>query len=416
LAETDSSPNVRCCIVGGGPAGMMLALQLARGGVDVLVLEKHGDFLRDFRGDTVHPSTLRVLDSLGLMQQFERLPQRRESQLYARFADGMLAFADFSGLRPFPYLALVPQWDLLDLLAKEGRKLPNFDLRMRCEATGFVFADGDPSARVVGVLARDADGQAFEIRADQVIAADGRHSILRRDALLPLRDLGAPMDVLWFRLPLAPGDPEVTHGVAGRGKFLVMIHRGDYWQAGLVVAKGRADALLADGGATFRALLAEVDPDLAARATALDIAKVSTLTVSVDRLERWHRPGLLAIGDAAHAMSPMGGVGINLAIQDAVAAANLLGPALRGTQPIDDAQLARVQQRREWPTRVIQGLQTQIQRRVIAPVLAGNGAAPNAPKWLRALLRWHAVRAIPAHVVGLGPRHDVAHFGAGERT
>jgi len=195
-----------------------------------------------------------------------------------------------------------------------------------------------------------------------------------------------------------------------------MIHRGDYWQAGLVVAKGRADALLADGGAAFRGLLGEVDPPLAARAAGLDIAKVSTLSVSVDRLDRWHRPGLLAIGDAAHAMSPIGGVGINLAIQDAVAAANLLGPALLGKQPIDDAELARVQQRREWPTRLVQTLQTQIQRRVIAPILADNGSAPSAPKWLRALLRWHAVRAIPAHVVGLGPRHDVAHFGAAERS
>jgi 2-polyprenyl-6-methoxyphenol hydroxylase-like FAD-dependent oxidoreductase len=416
VAETGSPTKVRCCIVGGGPAGMMLALQLARGGVDVLVLEKHADFLRDFRGDTVHPSTLRVLDSLGLMPQFGRLPQRRETQLYARFADGMLAFADFSGLRPFPYLALVPQWDLLDLLASEGRKLPNFTLRMRCEATGFVFENGDPSARVVGVQACDADGNSFEIRADLVVAADGRHSILRRDALLPLRDLGAPMDVLWFRVPLAPNDPDVTHGVAGRGKFLVMIHRGDYWQAGLVVAKGRADALLADGGAPFRKLLAEAAPSLAERAAALDIAKVSTLTVSVDRLERWHRPGLLAIGDAAHAMSPIGGVGINLAIQDAVATANLLGPALLGMQLITDTELERVQQRREWPTRVVQTLQTQIQRRVIAPVLAQDGNAPAAPKWLRALLRWHAARAIPAHIVGLGPRHEVAHFGAMERT
>jgi len=416
LAATGYPSNVRCCIVGGGPAGMMLALQLARGGVDVLVLEKHADFLRDFRGDTVHPSTLRVLDSLGLMPQFERLPQRRETQLYVRFADGMLAFADFGGLRPFPFLALVPQWDLLDLLATEGRKLPNFDLRMRCEATGFVFENGDPAARIVGVQARDADGNSFEVRADLVVAADGRHSILRRDALLPLRDLGAPMDVLWFRLPIATGDPDVTHGVAGRGKFLVMIHRGDYWQAGLVVAKDRADALLADDGAPFRRLLVEVDPPLAERAAVLDVAKVGTLSVAVDRLERWHRPGLLAIGDAAHAMSPIGGVGINLAIQDAVAAANLLGPALLGTLPITDAELARVQQRREWPTRVVQTLQTQIQRRVIAPVLARDGRAPAAPKWLRALLRWHAVRAIPAHVVGLGPRHDVAHFGTAERA
>lgn len=404
--------RTRCLVVGGGPAGIMLGLQLARGGVEVVVLEKHADFLRDFRGDTVHPSTLLVLDSLGLMPQFAALPQRRETQLRVRFADGVLAAADFSGLRPYSWLALVPQWDLLDMLADEGRKLPNFALRMSCEAEAFLFEKDDASARVVGVRARNADGTALEIHADLVVAADGRHSLVRRDALLPLRDLGAPMDVLWFRLPLAAGDPDGTHGIAGRGKFIVMIHRGDYWQAGLVVAKGRADGLLDNDGGEFRSLLAEVAPSLAGRAQAIGASSVRTLSVSVDRLERWHRLGLLAIGDAAHAMSPVGGVGINLAVQDAVATANLLGSALLGAQAIDDALLARVQQRREWPTRLMQGMQTQIHRRVIAPVLAEGGAAPNAPKWLRALLRWKAVRAIPARVVGLGPRHDVAHFGA----
>ncbi|MFI4968704.1 MAG: FAD-dependent oxidoreductase [Lysobacterales bacterium] len=404
--------KVRCVIVGGGPAGMLLGLQLARGGVDVLVLEKHADFLRDFRGDTVHPSTLEVLDSLGLMQRFNALPQHRESELRAQFADCTLAFGDFSGLRPFPYIALVPQWDLLDLLADEARRCANFALRMRTEAVALVHEGDDPAARVIGVRARDAEGMPLTIHADLVIAADGRNSILRKASGLALRDLGAPMDVLWFRVPRAAGDPDATHGVAGRGQFLAMIHRGDYWQAGMVVAKGRAATLMAGPVAAFRELLATVDPLLAARAQAIQPGDISALTVRVDRLQRWHRPGLLLIGDAAHAMSPIGGVGINLAIQDAVATANLLGPALLGNEPIGDAQLATVQRRREWPTRAIQFLQTTIQRRVIAPALAAAGGPPNAPAFLRWLLRFHAVRAIPAHVVGLGFRRDRARFGA----
>ena len=392
---------------------MMLGLQLARAGVRVLVLEKHADFLRDFRGDTVHPSTLQILDDLGLGERFNALPQRRETAISAQFADGMLDIADFSGLRPFPYIALVPQWDLLDLLAEEARTCANFELRMRTEATELMYADGNAAGRVNGVSARCDDGTVVKIKAELVVAADGRNSALRKASGLALRDLGAPMDVLWFRLPRETGDPLHTHGVAGRGQFIAMIDRGDYWQAGMVVAKGRAEVLTGHPIEDFRALLAHTDPILAARAQRLEWDGIHTLSVRVDRLLRWHRPGLLLIGDAAHAMSPIGGVGINLAIQDAVATANLLGPALRGDTPIGDAQLAAVQRRREWPTRVIQFVQVVVQRRIIAPALGAQGGPPDAPVLLRWLMRFHAIRALPARLIGLGFRRERAHFVLG---
>jgi 2-polyprenyl-6-methoxyphenol hydroxylase-like FAD-dependent oxidoreductase len=386
---------------------MLLGLLLARGGVEVTVLEKHGDFLRDFRGDTVHPSTLEVLDAIGLLPRFDALPQHRESQLSVLFADGMVDAGDFRGVGRFPFLAFVPQWDLLDLLADAGRDQPSYRLRLSTEATGLVVESG----RVVGVQARGPEG-ALEIRADLVVAADGRGSTLRAAAGLAPEELGAPMDVLWFRMPRAASDPEHTFFIAGRGQILAMIHRNDYWQIAFMIPKGAFASMRAHPLADFQRRLAQAAPLLADRVETLrSYDDLHLLEVRVDRLLRWHLPGLLFIGDAAHAMSPVGGVGINLAIQDAVAAANLVGPALRGGGPIGDDLLARVQARRLLPTRIIQALQVLIQRRVIVPALHAEGGPPPCPPLVRTLLRVGALRRIPAHVFGLGFRRETLTFG-----
>lgn len=397
-----SFSNTRCCIVGGGPSGMMLGFLLARSGVPVVILEKHADFLRDFRGDTVHPSTLQIIKEIGLLEKFNRLPQRKVDHLSVCIGGQWQEVIDFRGLMPFDYLSLVPQWDFLDLLAEEGRRYPGFALHMRHEATGLIEKDH----RVAGVRVQSPEGEK-QVYADLVVACDGRHSILREAAAMTKRDSGAPMDVLWFRLPRQNTDPEDTFAIVESGHMMVLLNRTDYWQAAYVVPKGSDEIIRAKPIGTLRDSITRLAPFLAVSAGELTSwDDVKTLVVRVDCLENWYRAGLLLIGDAAHAMSPIGGVGINLAIQDAVAAANILAVALRTKTPIDEPLLREVQRRRMLPTRIIQALQVQAQKRLITKALEESGDTPRVPAILRWLLRFRAVRNIPARLVGYGIRRE----------
>jgi 2-polyprenyl-6-methoxyphenol hydroxylase-like FAD-dependent oxidoreductase len=389
--------SVQCCIAGGGPAGMMLGLLLARAGLKVLVLEKHRDFLRDFRGDTVHPSTLELMHELGMLEEFLRVPHQKVSELKAQFGDLSLPVADFSGLPVrCPYIAMVPQWDFLDFLARKGTAYPGFALMQRAEVTDLVFE----ADRVAGVRASTPDGP-LEVRADLVVGADGRHSVVREKAQLPVLDLAAPIDVLWFRLSRQPGDSPDTMARFDSGSILVMLNRGDYWQCAFVIAKGSLESLRQKGLDAFRATIAgllRVAGERMGELRSWDDVKL--LTVQVNRLREWCRPGLLCIGDAAHAMSPVGGVGINLAVQDAVAAANLLW---RGDFSL--RVLKAIQQRREFPTRLTQMFQVAVQNNILKRVLEDtDGIAPPLP--VRALARSRWLRGIPARLVGLGVRPE----------
>lgn len=380
---------------------MMLGVLLARAGIDTVVLEKHADFLRDFRGDTIHPSTLEIMGELGWLDAFLKLPHQEIRDIGLEIAGRHVPIADFSHL-PLRcrFVAMMPQWDFLDFLADRGSALPAFRLRRRSEAMD-VLVDG---ARVTGVRTQEPQGIAT-VHADLVVAADGRHSRLRAAAGLAVRDLGAPMDVLWLRLPRRATDPAAVLGHVAAGHLLVLINRGDYWQCAFVVPKGGYDAVRDAGLEAFRASLVRTAPLLAGRVDGLDSwDSVKVLSVAVDRLESWCRPGLLCIGDAAHAMSPIGGVGINLAIQDAVAAARILAPALRQGAP-DIATLRRVEARRRWPTQATQRLQILAQDRVIAPILAGAGAG-RLPLPLRLLQRFPVLRRIPARLLGMGFRPE----------
>jgi 2-polyprenyl-6-methoxyphenol hydroxylase-like FAD-dependent oxidoreductase len=396
------SLSTSCVIAGGGPAGMMLGYLLARAGIDVTVLEKHGDFLRDFRGDTVHPSTLAVMGELGLLEEFLELPHVRIARVGIDFGERHYEFGD---LRHLPtrckFIVLMPQWDFLDFLARKAKEFPNFHLLMETEAKDLLAQAG----RICGVLATGARGH-IQIRAGLTVAADGRHSVLRARSGLKLREKGAPFDVLWLRLPASPGDPQDVLGRVRAGQLFVMIWRGDYWQCALVIPKGGYDAIRAEGLSRFRARLKAIagfaGPRVDEAITSFE--QVKLLTVTVNRLEEWARPGMLCIGDAAHAMSPVGGVGINLAIQDAVAAANILGPVLqKGVPRLSDLQ--RVQKRRQLPTRVVQAFQLLVQNRLLAPTLAAR-RTPKAPWFMKLTNAVPLLRRIPARMVGLGPRPE----------
>ncbi len=382
---------------------MVLGLLFARAGIDVIVIEKHADFLRDFRGDTIHPSTLEALNDLGLLDKFLRLPHQEARQIEGRIGDVTVPIADFSHLPTHAkFIAFMPQWDFLNFLARKAALYPKFRLLMSTEAIG-LLTEG---ARVAGVLAKTGDG-ALTIRADLTIGADGRHSLVREEAGLKPQKIGAPMDVLWFRVSRDADDPSETFGRVDAGQILVLINRGAHWQCGYVIAKGSADALKAAGIEALRAKIAALAPFLRGRLgelASVDDAKL--LSVAVDRLPLWHKPGLLCIGDCAHAMSPVGGVGINLAIQDAIAAANLLStPLLSQPRPPDEI-LARVQARREFPAKATQAVQVFIQNRVISRVLADAGSKmrPAAPLRLLILFPW--LRRLPARLVGLGVRPE----------
>jgi 2-polyprenyl-6-methoxyphenol hydroxylase-like FAD-dependent oxidoreductase len=379
---------------------MMLAYLLARAGVDVLVLEKHADFLRDFRGDTIHPSTLELMHELGLLEEFLQRPHDEVRQLNGWIGESRLRLADFTHLPTHcKFIAFMPQWDFLNFLAEQARRYPSFSLLMNTEATDLLVEDG----LVTGVRAKSAQGQ-LEIRAGLTIAADGRHSVIRQKAALEIINLGAPMDVLWMRISRAESDPSITLGRIDVGKFLVMLNRRAYWQCAFVIPKGGYDELRARGLPAFRAQLAELAPFLRDRVEELaDWDQIKLLTVAVDRLKRWWRPGLLCIGDAAHAMSPVGGVGINLAIQDAVAAANILAEPLR-TRAARDPELAAVQKRREFPTRATQRMQIAIQNNVIKRVLGSTRV--KAPWILKLVDRWPLLQRIPARLIGMGFRPE----------
>lgn len=406
-AENERDPtservDAQVCVVGGGPAGMFLAFLLARAGIEVVVLEKHADFLRDFRGDTIHPSTLQLLYELGLLDEFLKRPHQQARELHGIIGDDEVPVADFTHLPTrCKFIAFMPQWDFLDFLAEHGRRYPTFHARMLAEATDLIE---ERDGRIVGVRATTPEGP-LEVHAPLTIGADGRGSIVRARAGLVVRDIGAPMDVLWLRLPRRQTDPEIPLGRFGSGRILALIYRGEFWQCGYVIPKGTLDEIKRRGLEAFQRELAELAPFLADRVGLLQSwDDIKLLTVKVDRLERWHRPGLLCIGDAAHAMSPVGGVGINLAIQDAVATANILARPLLEKRVVEE-DLARVERRRTMPTRLTQRLQVLIQNNVIRRTLAAHHEL-KTPLLLRLLKRFPLLRRIPARVIGIGFRPE----------
>ena len=398
---TDSTLTTQCCIVGGGPAGMMLGFLLARAGVDVVVLEKWPDFFRDFRGDTIHPSTMELMHELGLLSDFLKLPHNKVTQLKGKIGNEEIIIADFSRLKVrCPFIAFMPQWDFLNFLASHAKQLPNFHLLMQTEAVDLI----NEGNQVVGAIAQSGD-KTFSIRSQLVVGADGRHSMVRKKSHLISESLGAPIDVLWFRLTRKNSDPKQALGRIDFGRMMVMLDRGDYWQCGYLIRKGGFDSIRSKGLDVFRDDIVAMMPVLADRVHELQSwDEIKLLTVMVDRLKQWYLPGLLCIGDSAHAMSPIGGVGINLAIQDAVAAANILKePLLNHMLNVDD--LSAVQKRRELPTKLIQRLQVFIQNRVINRVL-GKALHPKIPFPLKLLQKVPFMRHLTAYLIGVGIRSE----------
>ncbi|MFN2621218.1 MAG: FAD-dependent oxidoreductase [Chthoniobacterales bacterium] len=398
-----SSPDLRtrCVIVGGGPAGIMTGYLLARAGVEVVVLEKHGDFNRDFRGDTIHPSTLELMHELGLLEEFLRLPHQEVRELRAVMNGHVVPMADFSRLPTrCKFIAFMPQWDFLNFLASHAKKFPTFTLHMQHEATGLIVKSG----RVIGVTARTPEGERA-VRGDLVIGADGRHALTHTRGHFEIREFGVPIDVLWTRLSKRESDPAQSLGFFRQRRLLVLLDRGDYFQVGFVIPKGTFEEIKQRGFAKFHADIVAMAPFLRDRVPELDDwSKIKLLTVQINRLHRWAREGLLCIGDSAHAMSPAGGVGINLALQDAVATANLLAAKLRqGPVTLDD--LDKVQERREWPVRLIQRMQVFIHRRIVStrPSDRDNDSLP----FIGRLFRWFPfLRRLPARFIGIGPRPE----------
>jgi 2-polyprenyl-6-methoxyphenol hydroxylase-like FAD-dependent oxidoreductase len=390
-----------CCIVGGGPAGMMLGFLLARAGVDVIVLEKHADFLRDFRGDTIHPSTLELMHELGLLEEFLKRPHQEVRELAGQIGEEVIKIADFTHLpTQCKFLALMPQWDFLNFIVEQGKRYPSFQVRMQTEVTDLI----EQNSRIVGVSVKTPEG-VVEIRASLIVGADGRRSVVRERAGLEVIDRGAPMDVFWMRISRRGSDPGQSFGHVEPGKMFVMIDREDYWQCAFLIPKGGADEIRQRGIEQFREEIARLQPFMRDRVSELrDWSDVSLLTVKVDRLKKWFRPGLLCIGDAAHAMSPVGGVGINLAIQDAVAAANILAFRLAAGN-VSDGDLHAVQRRREFPTRATQRLQILLQNGVIRRIL-GSTQPLTIPAPVRLMQHWAFLRRIPARVIGMGFRPE----------